>query len=368
MSHAELLDAIAPVHVLGVRSKTRVGAEILAAAPRLLAVGCFCIGTDQVDLDAARQRGVPVFNAPFSNTRSVAELAMANIVMLSRQAVQRSMELHQGLWRKTARGCYEVRNKRLGIVGYGHIGPQIGLLAEAFGMEVCFYDIVPKLPLGTAVQVDTLERLLRESDFVTLHVPETPRTQNMIGGRELALMRKGSFLLNLSRGSVVDVPALAAALRSGHLAGAACDVYPHEPASSDEVFRSDLRGLPNVILTPHIGGSTQEAQQNIGIEVATALVRFIETGSSTGAVNFPQVQLPVVQNSHRVLHVHRNVPGVLMAVNGVMGGLGVNIEAQHLGTLADTGYLIMDVDRRLSREVKRRIDELESTIRTRLVF
>lgn len=368
LPRAQLAAELAGAHVLGIRSKTHLDAELLAEARNLLAVGCFCIGTDQVDLAAAAERGVAVFNAPFSNTRSVAELAMAEIVMLARQAVQRNRELHEGLWRKTARDCHEVRHKRLGLVGYGHIGPQVGLLAEAFGMEVRYYDIAKKLPLGTARPVASLEAILEWADFVSLHVPDTERTRGMMGAAELARMNPRSCLLNLSRGKVVDVPALAEALKSGHLAGAAVDVYPREPGSSEEPFESELRGLENVILTPHIGGSTQEAQRNIGIEVADALLGFTETGSSAGSVNFPEVDLPVVEDRDRILHVHRNVPGVLRAVNSIIADLNVNILAQHLSTRGELGYLIMDVEEGLSRDVKKRIDRLEATIRTRLLF
>ncbi|NWG12053.1 MAG: phosphoglycerate dehydrogenase [Acidobacteria bacterium] len=368
MSQEELREAIEHIHVLGIRSKTEVRQPVLESARRLLAIGCFCIGTDRVDLDAAASRGVPVFNAPFSNTRSVAELTMAEVVMLSRKAAYRSMQLHLGCWEKSASGSREVRHKTIGIVGYGHIGSQVGLLAESFGMRVVFYDIVNKLPLGNAKQLPTLRQLLKISDFVTLHVPESPETRNMIGRRELAAMRSGSFLLNLSRGSVVDIEALRDALAAGHLAGAAVDVYPHEPKSNEAEFRCALRGLENVILTPHIGGSTEEAQRSIGIEVAGALVKYMDTGSSGGAVNFPQVELPVVKNRHRVLNVHRNVPGVLGNINRIVAEMGGNISAQCLGTRRDIGYLIMDVDQLISREVKRKIDMLDTTIKTRLLF
>jgi D-3-phosphoglycerate dehydrogenase len=368
MSNQELLDVIEPIHVLGIRSKTQIRQPAIGASKRLLAVGCFCIGTDQVDLDAAASKGVPVFNAPFSNTRSVAELTLAEVVMLSRKAAHRSMELHSGRWEKSAAGSREVRNKTIGIVGYGHIGSQVGLLAEAFGMRVVFYDIVNKLPLGNAVQLASLGELLQSSDFVTLHVPESPETRNMVSSRELSLMKNGGCLLNLSRGSVVDLKAVSNALTSGHLAGAALDVFPREPGSSSEAFECELRGLENVILTPHIGGSTEEAQRNIGIEVASALVKYIETGSSSGAVNFPHVDLPLVRNRHRVLNIHRNVPGVLSNINRIVAEMGVNISSQYLGTRHDVGYLIMDVDQKISREVKREIDLLDTTIKTRLLF
>jgi len=368
MSNQELRDVIEPIHVLGIRSKTQIRQPAIGASKRLLAIGCFCIGTNQVDLDAAASKGVPVFNAPFSNTRSVAELTLAEVVMLSRKAAHRSMELHSGRWEKSAAGSREVRNKTIGIVGYGHIGSQVGLLAEAFGMRVVFYDIVNKLPLGNAVQLASLGELLQSSDFVTLHVPESPETRNMVSSREISLMKNGSCLLNLSRGSVVDLKAVSDALTSGHLAGAALDVFPREPGSSSEAFECELRGLENVILTPHIGGSTEEAQRNIGIEVASALVKYIETGSSSGSVNFPHVDLPLVRNRHRVLNIHRNVPGVLSNINRIVAEMGVNISSQYLGTRHDVGYLIMDVDQRISREVKREIDILDTTIKTRLLF
>lgn len=364
----ELLDLVPAAHILGIRSRTQVTEKILKAAPRLLAVGCFCIGTDQVDLKAAVALGIPVFNAPFSNTRSVAELALAEVIMLARKAATKSAELHLGIWDKSAVSCYEVRNKTIGIVGYGHIGQQIGLLAEAVGMRVLFFDIVKKLPLGNAQELPSLDDLLRRSDFVTLHVPETAETRGMIGERELGLMQKGSYLLNLSRGSVVRIPALAEKLKSGHLAGAALDVFPKEPSSNSERFESELCGLPNVILTPHIGGSTIEAQHNIGIEVASSLRKYIDTGSSTGSVNFPNVELPQQQNTHRVLNIHRNIPGVLSKINRIVADMGANIQAQFLSTLNEIGYLIMDVGPELSSEVKDRIEQLDENIKTRLLF
>lgn len=364
----ELAERIGEVHVLGIRSKTEVRAEVLQHAKSLLAIGCFCIGTNQVDLNAAALRGIPVFNAPFSNTRSVAELAIAEIIMLARRASHKSDLLHRGVWEKSAAGCTEVRHKTLGIIGYGHIGPQIGLLAEALGMRVLFYDVVPKLPLGNALSVGSLEELLAQSDFVTLHVPETELTKDMIGDQQLRQMQTGSYLLNLSRGSVVVVEALVEHLRSGHLSGAAIDVFPEEPSSNDEPFISPLCGFANVILTPHIGGSTVEAQRNIGLETSAALLKFIEVGSTTGSVNFPSVEVPVVHGSHRVLNCHRNVPGVLRAINEIVAELGVNIQRQTLATLGEVGYLIMDVDKSLSSEVKAKIDGLEDSIRTRLLY
>jgi D-3-phosphoglycerate dehydrogenase len=367
-SEEELCKAIGSVHVLGIRSKTCVTKRVLEHAKHLLAIGCFCIGTDQVDLDEARRRGIPVFNAPFSNTRSVAELAIAEMVMLARQAAHKSQLLHAGVWEKSAEGCCEVRNKTVGIVGYGHIGPQVGLLAEAFGMKVYFYDIAAKLPLGNATPVGSLQELLQLSDFVTLHVPDTAETRGMIGEQEIESMRTGAFLLNLSRGRVVNLEAVREALVRKKIGGVAIDVFPDEPKSNEEVFSSPLCGVANTILTPHIGGSTIEAQRNIGLEVATTFVKYIETGSTTGAVNFPQVELPVVRDSHRILNIHRNVPGVLSAINQIIAGMGANIRAQYLETRSDVGYLIIDVDSDISAAVKNSIDELDTSIKTRMLF
>lgn len=367
-SESDLQKELSSVHILGLRSKTEVRQSVLSNARSLLAMGCFCIGTNQVDLIPAACAGVPVFNAPFSNTRSVAELAIAEIIMLARKASHKSLLLHQGKWEKTANRCFEVRGKTLGIVGYGHIGQQVGVLAEAIGMKVLFYDVSLKLSLGNTRQVTNLSDLLGQSDFVTLHVPETPLTKNMIGVKELKAMKEGGYLINLSRGSVVDIPALKDALVSGHLEGAALDVFPVEPQANVADFMVDLAGLPNVILTPHIGGSTDEAQYNIGIEVATSLIRFIETGTTAGSVNFPQADLPVVSQSHRLLNIHRNVPGVLSSINQIIASMGANIKAQYLRTTDEVGYLIIDVDQTISRQVKERIDELEPSIRTRLLF
>jgi D-3-phosphoglycerate dehydrogenase len=368
LNEKELLKIIPEVHLLGIRSKTNISEKVIEAGKNLLAIGCFCIGTNQVALEKAASGGVVVYNAPFSNTRSVAELTMAEIVMLARQAAHKSNLMHSGKWNKSAEGCVEIRNKTLGIIGYGHIGPQLGLLAEAFGMKVIFYDISNKLPLANSRQVSTLKELLKNSDFVSLHVPETPQTKNMIGQSELEMMRKGSFFLNLSRGTVVVIKDLVKALKSRHLAGAALDVFPQEPDSNSEPFESELRGLDNVILTPHIGGSTQEAQYNIGIEVASSLIKYTDTGSTSGAVNFPQVELPVLAESHRVLNIHKNVPGVLSNITSIVASMGCNIKSQYLSTYNDIGYLIMDVDCELSRGVKSKIDELETSIKTRLLF
>ncbi len=368
LSEAELCEVIPSVHLLGIRSKTQVTDKALSKAKSLLAVGCFCIGTDQVDLASAARHGVPVFNAPFSNTRSVAELTLAEVVMLARRAAHKSQLLHRGVWEKSAEGCVEVRNTSIGIVGYGHIGPQVGLLAEAFGMKVFYYDILGKLPLGNATPVTSLEELLRQSDFVTLHVPETPETRNMIGAAQIEAMRPGAFLLNLSRGRVVDLDALKRGLESGKVAGAAIDVFPEEPKTNDEAFACPLMGMDNVILTPHIGGSTIEAQRNIGLEVGGTMLKFTETGSTTGAVNFPQVELPMVRDCHRILNIHKNVPGVLSSINSIIAGVGANIRAQTLSTLGEVGYLIVDIDKEISDTLRVAIDELDTSIKTRILF
>jgi D-3-phosphoglycerate dehydrogenase / 2-oxoglutarate reductase len=368
LSEDELARRIEDIHVLGIRSKTRLTERAIAASRRLLSVGCFCIGTNQVDLNAARQRGLPVFNAPFSNTRSVAEMIMAEIVMLSRRLGDRVREMHAGQWNKGASDSYEVRTKTLGIVGYGHIGRQVGVIAEALGMRVLFYDIAAKLAMGNNRAIKTLDELLAQSDFVTLHVPETPQTKNMIGPREMAAMRAGSYLLNASRGTVVQISALAEAVKGGHLAGAAIDVFPEEPESNSDGFASPLRGLSNVILTPHIGGSTAEAQEAIGREVGSALIRFINSGVTTGAVNFPQVDLPQTPGKHRILNVHRNVPGVLRDINRIVSERGANIAAQVLATDPEIGYLVMDLDQDVSRDVKNGVAALETSIKTRILY
>lgn len=363
----DLVAAVHGVQVLGLRSKTRVTPRVLEAAKDLVAVGAFCIGTNQIALDTARAAGVPVFNAPFSNTRSVAELVLAEVVALARQLGDRSREVHAGSWRKVAAGCYEVRGKTLGIVGYGHIGRQVGVLAEAFGLRVLFHDVRSSLPMGNNRGVGSLDELLGQSDFVTLHVPETPQTKNLVDARALAAMKPGAYLLNLSRGTVVDIPALAAVLRSGHLAGAAIDVYPEEPESNVDTFVSDLQGLPNVLLTPHVGGSTVEAQEAIGREVATALAKFVHEGATSGAVNFPTVEAPLVPGTRRVLNVHRNVPGVLRDINRIVSELDVNIRGQVLATDEAIGYLVMDMDMDVSSQVCSRIAALETSIKTRVV-
>ncbi|HEY6458833.1 MAG TPA: phosphoglycerate dehydrogenase [Polyangiaceae bacterium] len=368
LGEAELVERIADVHVLGIRSKTRVTDKALAAGRRLLSVGCFCIGTNQVDLAAANRRGVPVFNAPFSNTRSVAEMIMSQIVMLSRRLGDRAAEMHQGKWRKVSTGSFEVRGKTLGIVGYGHIGRQIGVIAEMLGLRVLFYDVVAKLPMGNNRAIKELADLLGQSDFVTLHVPETPQTRGMMGAAEIAAMKEGSYLLNASRGTVVDIPALAAALKAGRLQGAAIDVFPEEPETNSDGFASPLQGVPNVVMTPHIGGSTAEAQEAIGREVGAALVKFVNGGATAGAVNFPQVDLPLTPGKHRILNVHRNVPGVLRDINQAVSDKGANIAAQVLATDPDIGYLVMDLDQDVSRDVKNAMAALPASIKTRILY
>ena len=341
---AQLAEALAGVHLLGLRSRSRLTAEALARAESLLAVGCFCIGTDQVDLTAARERGIPVFNAPFSNTRSVAELVMGEIVMLLRRVPEKSVAAHRGDWDKSSAHSWEVRGKTLGLIGYGNIGSQLSALAEAFGMRVLYHDITDKLPRGNAQPAAGLRDLLATSNVVSLHVPQTPQTDRMIGAAELAAMKPGSFLINNSRGSVVDIDALADALRRNHLLGAAINVFPVEPTAKGERFSSPLQGLPNVILTPHIGGSTAEAQWNIGEEVARRLIEYADAGATLGAVNFPQVQLPARNRDIRYIHTHRNVPGMLGQVDAVFSARGLNIAAQYLQTEGDVGYVVVDVE------------------------
>lgn len=368
LSPDQLRTKIQDVHVLGIRSKTQVTAEALSDAKRLLTIGCFCIGTNQVDLEVARSRGIPVFNAPFGNTRSVAEMTLAEIVLLSRQLGQRNIEMHQKIWKKISNGCFEVRGKTLGIIGYGHIGSQVSTLAEAFGMHVLYYDIISKLPLGNARGCNSLAELLHHSDFVTLHVPATPHTHLMMNGKQIQGMKRGAYLINASRGTVIDIPVLAQAIRSGHLAGAAIDVFPEEPESNTQSFISELQGLPNVFLTPHIGGATEEAQANIGTEVPAALIRFVNTGATLGAVNFPEVDLPLSGEGHRILNVHKNVPGVLREINRIVSDLGANIQAQVLATDAELGYLVIDTDTNLSLEVKSAIESLKTSIKTRILY
>lgn len=365
-----LKDAIATAHLVGIRSRTQLDADTLAHARKLIAIGCFCIGTNQVDLEAAQLAGVPVFNAPYSNTRSVAELVIAETILLLRGIPRRNAECHRGGWSKDAAGSHEVRGKTLGIVGYGHIGTQVGLLAEALGMQVLFHDIETKLALGNARAAASLDDLLTRSDVVTLHVPETPGTRSLIGAARIARMRPGAHLVNASRGSVVDIDALAAALRDGHIGGAAVDVFPVEPKGTGEAFESPLRGIDNVLLTPHVGGSTLEAQDNIGLEVAAKLIRYSDNGSTLSAVNFPEVALPGHDGSRRILHIHRNVPGVLSRANEVFGERGINIDGQYLRTDANVGYVVIDVtaSEAQASELRAALAEIPGTIRTRVLY
>jgi D-3-phosphoglycerate dehydrogenase len=367
----DLLAAAKDAFFIGIRSATRLNRRFFEHAPRLIGIGCFCIGTSQVDLDTAQERGIPVFNAPFSNTRSVAELVLAEIIMLMRGIPERNAAAHRGGWIKTAAGAHEVRGKCLGIVGYGHIGTQVGLLGESIGMNVIYYDIESKLALGNAHAMLSLEALLEAADVVTLHVPETPQTRGMIGAQQLAIMRRGARLINAARGSVVDVPALVDALKSGHIGGAAVDVFPVEPKAAAERFSSPLQGFDNVLLTPHVGGSTQEAQQSIGLEVAGKLIKYSNNGSTLTSVNFPEVSLPEHPGKHRLLHIHRNQPGVLSEINSVFSGQGINIAAQYLQTNPRIGYVVIDVEtgeRAVTLPLKRSLEKVGATIRTRIIY
>jgi D-3-phosphoglycerate dehydrogenase len=368
LSGDALLEKVADAHMLGIRSRTQLTEEVFAAARRLMAVGCFCIGTNQVDLTAALKRGIPVFNAPFSNTRSVAELVIAEAILLLRGVPQKSAAAHRGVWMKSAKQSYELRGKTLGIVGYGNIGAQLGVLAESLGMRVRFYDVTSKLRLGNAEQVDSLRELCGMSDVLTLHVPDTPSTRTMVDSTTLGWMKREAVLINASRGTVVDIDALSAALDAGQLLGAAIDVFPVEPGSNDDEFVSPLRGHDNVLLTPHVGGSTVEAQENIGREVSEKLCFYSDNGSTVGSVNFPEVALPSHPGKHRLLHTHRNIPGVLSAINNVFSENGLNISAQYLQTNADIGYVVVDTDTDHSDLALEGIRRVEGTIRTRVLF
>lgn len=364
----ELTARIADVHFVGIRSRTQLTADVFAHAPKLVAVGCFCIGTNQVDLQAARERGIVVFNAPFSNTRSVAELVLAETVLLLRGVPAKNAAAHRGNWLKSADDAYEIRGKTLGIVGYGSIGTQLSVLAEALGMHVVFFDVVTKLSLGNARQVSELHDLLAQSDVVSLHVPETQATQWMIDEAQIAAMKPGSVLINASRGTVVRIEPLAEALRQKKLLGAAIDVFPVEPRSNKDVFESPLREFDNVILTPHVGGSTMEAQENIGVEVAEKLVKYSDNGTSTSSVNFPEVALPAHPGKHRLLHIHRNVPGVLSEINKVFADNRINIASQYLQTNDAIGYVVIDIDAAHSDMALVKLAEVPGTIRSRVLF
>ena len=368
LTEDELIERLKDAHFVGLRSRTQLTRRVFENAPKLIAAGCFCIGTNQVDLQAAQEHGVAVFNAPFSNTRSVAELVIAQAILLLRGIPQKNFACHRGEWLKSAAGSYEIRGKTLGLVGYGSIGSQLSVLAESLGMKVCFYDVVAKLPLGNATQVRSLKALLNQSDVVSLHVPETADTRNMFGAEQLAQMKAGAVLINASRGTVVDIDALAEAITSKHLSGAAIDVFPVEPKGNQEEFVSPLRGLDNVILTPHIGGSTVEAQENIGVEVAEKLIKYSDNGTTTSSVNFPEVALPGHPDAHRLLHVHANMPGVLSAINRVFSDNDINIAAQYLQTNDKVGYVVLDVHSAYSAEALKQLREIEGTIRCRVLF
>ncbi len=372
LSHAldqdELIEKIKDAHFVGIRSRTQLTREVLSHAEKLIGIGCFCIGTNQVDLEAARELGIPVFNAPYSNTRSVAELVLAEAIMLYRGIPEKNATVHRGGWGKSATNSHEVRGKTLGIVGYGSIGSQLSVLAESFGMKVIYQDVVTKLPLGNAHQVASLEELLNQADIVTLHVPDVPSTRYMMGAKQFAQMKDGSYFINAARGTCVEIDDLAAVLESGKILGAAIDVFPKEPKSADQEFESPLRKFDNVILTPHIGGSTQEAQANIGLEVAEKFVNYSDRGDTVTAVNFPEVSIPFKEGTHRLLHIHRNVPGVLSQVNRLFAEAHINILAQSLMTEGDVGYLVMDVDYQDSDAALDQLKDVEETIRLRILF
>ncbi|UIR33326.1 phosphoglycerate dehydrogenase [Pasteurella multocida] len=364
----ELKEAIKDAHFVGIRSRTFLTEEVLAHAQKLIAIGCFCIGTNQVNLQAAKLRGIPVFNAPFSNTRSVAELVLGEILLLMRNVPQANAEVHRGIWNKSANGSHEVRGKKLGIIGYGHIGSQLSIIAESLGMRVFFYDIENKLPLGNAQQLRTLEELLSSCDVVSLHVPENASTKNLISAERIAQLKEGTILINAARGTVVDIDALAQALEAGKIRGAALDVFPEEPASIQEEFVSPLRAFDNVILTPHIGGSTSEAQENIGAEVSGKFVKYSDNGSTLSAVNFPEVSLPEHVGTKRLLHIHHNKQGVLNKINQVFVDANVNIAAQYLQTDPTIGYVVIDVETEDTHSLLTQLKEIEGTIRARVLY
>lgn len=368
LGEEELKEKVKDAHFIGIRSRTQLTEAVFEAADKLVAVGCFCIGTNQVDLSAATKRGIPVFNAPFSNTRSVAELVLGQAILLMRGIPAKSTAAHRGEWQKTAANSNEIRGKRLGIVGYGNIGTQLSVLAEGLGMEVCFYDVVTKLPLGNATQIHSLKELMETSDVITMHVPETDDTKMMIGTEQLSWAKQGSVFINASRGTVVEIDALAAEIESGKLRGAAIDVFPVEPKSNDEEFISPLRQFDNVILTPHIGGSTAEAQANIGNEVGEKLARYSDSGTTISSVNFPEVSLPAQAGQHRILHIHENKPGVLTQINLIFAENNINISGQYLQTTADIGYVVIDVSEDVSELALEKIKQVDGTIRARVLF
>jgi D-3-phosphoglycerate dehydrogenase len=368
LSGDDLLAALDGVRFLGLRSKSRVSADVLSTAPSLEAIGCYCIGTNQVDLNAAAAGGTAVFNSPFSNTRSVAEMTIAEIIALHRRLFDRSMQLHNGHWNKSATGAHEVRGRTIGIIGYGHIGSQVSVLAEALGMKVLFYDVLPRMAIGNAQPCKSLDALLQKSDVVTLHVPATPATHHLIGGRELNIMKPGASIINNARGTVVDLVALAKSIKDGRIGGAAIDVFPEEPGSNNDTFHCPLTGVDNVILTPHVGGSTEEAQSQIAIDVTMKLTRFATTGTTTTSVNIPEVYLPVHHPEHsRILHFHRNVPGVLSNLHAIIADAGANIHAEYLQSQGDVSYVILDIDAVKDTTLANRIGTLAETIKLRVL-
>ncbi|MBN8837956.1 MAG: phosphoglycerate dehydrogenase [Sphingobacteriia bacterium] len=368
LSEAELINAVKDVHLLGIRSKTQITEKVLAAATKLQAIGCFCIGVNQVNLKAATKQGITVFNAPYSNTRSVAELVIGLAIMLIRRIPDKNKAAHEGVWLKDAKGSFELRGKTLGIIGYGNIGSQVSVLAEGLGMKVLFYDVETKLPLGNAVAAKSLKELVSKADIISLHVPETPQTKNLINKNIIRNFKPGSILINYARGEVVDLDALAKALQEGQLSGAAIDVFPWEPEKNGDKFNSPLQGLNNVILTPHIGGSTEEAQQNIGEDVSIKLFNFLEKGITNGSHTVPPISLPPVEGAHRILHIHNNVPGVLSAINSSLSSNNINIVGQYLKTNDTIGYVVLDVDKKLSKKALELLKQVKETIKVRMLY
>lgn len=368
LSEDELIKELKNVHLVGIRSKTRITRKVLENAPKLQAIGAFCIGTNQIDLTAAAQHGVVVFNAPYSNTRSVAELVIGASIILIRRLLDKNIGAHNGIWNKDSKGSYELRGKTLGLIGYGNIGSQVSVLAEAMGLKVIFYDTLTKLPLGNAVACKSLKELVSKSDIVSLHVPDNTSTRNMITKAVLKQFKKGSILINYARGEVVEIDSLAEALKSGHLSGAAIDVFPVEPEKNGDPFSTPLQGLENVFLTPHIGGSTLEAQENIGIDVSTKLLGYLEKGSSYGSHTVPELSLPMLEGAHRILHIHRNVPGVLSEINTTLANANVNILGQYLATNEHIGYVVLDVDKEISKQAITLLKHVKETIKLRLLY
>jgi len=368
LSEEELIKVIKDVHILGIRSKTFISKKVLDSAKKLQAIGCFCIGINQVDLKACKQKGIAVFNAPYSNTRSVAELVIGSSIMLIRKIIDKNKSAHEGIWNKDAKGSFEMRGKTMGILGYGNIGTQLSIMAEAMGMKVKFYDIETKLPLGNAQSVKSIKELVSSSDIISLHVPDTNQTKNLISKEVIKQFKQGSILINYARGEVVDLDALKDALKSKQISGAAIDVFPWEPEKNGDAFETPLQGLSNVILTPHIGGSTEEAQENIGEDVSIKLYQYLERGVSNGSHTIPSISLPPVDGAHRILHIHNNVPGVLSAINTALSKNKINIVGQYLKTNEDIGYVVLDVESKLSKQAIALLKEVKHTIRARMLY